>query len=112
MMDIHLNDFLYFVDDDLNVSELEIRELIRVYICKEDTYILFKLEDGTEVAAFTDGTIEEYSGSLQLRRFYTSYKEAAKEALKNIDEEIELYADLSKTLRELMYKKKRLEEEV
>lgn len=108
MTDIRLNDFLYFVDDDLNVSALEILELIRAHICKEDTYLLLKLEDGREVKAFTDGKIEECDDFTHFRYYYTSYKEAVKMTLKSINEDIEHY---NETLRKLMDKKKRLEEE-
>lgn len=111
MKNIHLNDFLYFVDDDLSVSELEIRELIRVCLHKDESYVLFKLEDETEVMVFMDGKIEECNGSNTFRCFYTSYKDAVKEALERIDATILCYEDMSKTLKSLMETRKRLQDE-
>ncbi|MBO5956726.1 MAG: hypothetical protein J6Q39_04150 [Bacteroidales bacterium] len=108
---ITLNEHLYCVDDKFKICEYEIRELVRFFPHGEGTYCVFKIDDGSNVGVYPDGTIEEWDIG-QPRTFYRSYKEALKVALKGVDEAIEFYSQFSEGLKTLIETRKTIQEEL
>lgn len=108
---ITLNEFLYCVDGTFNICEYEIRELVRFFPHGEGTYCVFKIDDGSNVGVYPDGTIEEWDRDCP-RIFYSSYKEALTAALKGVEESIEFYSQFSEGLKTLIETRKTIQEEL
>ena len=106
-----LNDHVYCVSDTHKICEYEIRELIRFFPHGEGTYCVFKIDDGSNVGVYPDGTIEEWDRDCP-RIFYSSYKEALTAALKSVEEDIEYYSQFSEGLKTLIETRKTLQEEL
>lgn len=106
-----LNEYLYCVADSFKIGEYEIREFVRFFPSGEGTYCVFKIDDGSNVGVYSDGTIEE-EGVDCPRTFYRSFKEAAKASLEGLEDAIEYYSQFSKELKTLIETRKILLEEL
>lgn len=110
MTQVRLNDFIYSVEDGLTVAEYEIRELVCFDIRGDYTSCLFKIDDGSEIAIFSDGTISECSDVGRV--FFLDRKKAVQEALNRVEGQLDWYASMTKDLEEMVKLKKELKEEL
>jgi hypothetical protein len=111
MKQVHLNDFVYSVEHNGEVAEWELRELVAYYPWGSDAYCVFKLDDGNSVSISSDGTIEEYDADCP-RTFFLKYKDAAKEALAQVEDAIDYYVSQQKQLEDLVTLRNKLKEEL
>ena len=109
MTQVRLSDFIYSVEDDLTIGEYEIRALVYFDIRRYSTSCLFKIDDGSEIAVFSDGTISECSDSGRV--FFLERKKAVQEALNRVEGQLDWYASMTKDLEEKVKLKKELKEE-
>ena len=111
MKQVHLNDFIYSVEHSGEVAEWELRELVAFYPWGSNAHCVFKLDDGTSISISSDGTIDESDADCP-RTFFLKYKDAAKEALSQIEDAIDYYVSQQKQLEDLVTLRNKLKEEL